>query len=498
MFSRFSQQRPQPGGNRGKPAGNRSPATGKRLQAPPQRPTDGATKEGPGNGAFVPASASVTRSADATKVDDDIGLSSRFTDLKVKLHQSLLDMINLSVIDKMSSDEFRKEVGKLIRELLAKESKPLNQREQTQLINDILDEVLGLGPLEPLLKDDSVTDILVNGYNQVFVERGGRLYSTPVRFKDNRHLLRIIDKIVSAIGRRVDESQPMVDARLADGSRVNAIVQPLAVDGPLLSIRKFAKVPIDMETLVGFGALPGIVAEVLHGVVRARKNILISGGTGSGKTTMLNAMSAAIDGRDRIITIEDAAELQLQQVHVARLETRPPNIEGKGEVSQRELVKNALRMRPDRIILGEVRGAEAFDMLQAMNTGHDGSMTTVHANTCRDALSRLEQMIGMTGMDLPAKTMRAQIASALDVVLQLERMSDGKRRCVSINEITGMEGEVVQMQEIFSYRREGMAADGTVLGKFVAHGIRPKFMRDFEVRGIDVSSRIFDPMAVLE
>ena len=503
MFSRFSQQRGQAGANRPQAGANRPQAGASRAPGAarakpgPQRPPARAAKADAGNGIIAPTVAASPANATA-KIDDDIGLSSRFTDLKVKMHQELLDMINLSVIDKMAKEEFRTEVGKLIRELLAKESKPLNQREQTQLINDILDEVLGLGPLEPLLKDETITDILVNGFESVFIERGGRLHPTPVRFKDDRHLLRIIDKIVSAVGRRVDESQPMVDARLADGSRVNAIIPPLAVDGPLLSIRKFAKSPVDMEKLIGFGALPRVVAEVLHGVVQARKNVLISGGTGSGKTTMLNAMSAAIDKQDRIITIEDAAELQLQQIHVARLETRPPNIEGKGEVSQRELVKNALRMRPDRIIVGEVRGGEAFDMLQAMNTGHDGSMTTVHANTCRDALSRLEQMIGMTGMELPAKTMRAQIASALDVVLQLSRMSDGKRRLTSINEITGMEGEVVQLQEIFSFKREGMGADGAVLGRFIAHGIRPKFMADFEILGIDVSPQIFDPSAVLE
>ena len=404
-------------------------------------------------------------------------------------------MINLSVIDKMSPEEFRTEVTKLIKELLLEESRPLNQREQTQLIDDIIDEVLGLGPIEPLLKDETITDILVNTADQVFVERGGQLHITQVRFKDNRHLLRIIDKIVSAVGRRVDESQPMVDARLADGSRVNAIVPPLAVDGPLLSIRKFAKVPINMAKLVEIGALPGPYAELLEGIVRARRNVLISGGTGSGKTTMLNAMSAYIDGKERILTIEDAAELQLQQIHVARLETRPPNIEGKGEVSQRELLKNALRMRPDRIIVGEVRAGEAFDMLQAMNTGHEGSMTTIHSNSCRDALTRLEQMIGMAGLDLPAKTTRAQIASAINVVIQLDRLSDGKRRLMSLNEITGMEGEVVQMQEIIGFRRTGIDEECRVCGQYVSSGIRPKFMQELDVRGITVPQSIFDPGA---
>jgi pilus assembly protein CpaF len=420
-------------------------------------------------------------------------LSPAHTELKMLMHQRLLDMINLSVIDKMPPEVFRKEIGEMVRELLLEENKPLNQGEQSQLVDDILDEVLGLGPLEPLLKDNTVTDILVNTAKQVFVERYGRLSLTPVHFKDERHLLRIIDKIVSAVGRRVDESQPMVDARLADGSRVNAIIPPLAVDGPLLSIRKFAKIPIDLQKLQDLGALPPEFAQLLIGIVRCRRNVLISGGTGSGKTTMLNAMSAFIDGRERIITIEDAAELQLQQVHVARMETRPANIEGKGEVNQRELVKNALRMRPDRIIVGEVRGSEAFDMLQAMNTGHEGSMTTVHANTGRDALARLEQMIGMTGMDLPARSMRAQIASAIHVVVQLERMSDGRRRLVSLNEITGMEGDVVTMQEIFRFKRISTDADGNIRGEFVATGIRPKFIDEFETRGIEVAPNIFEP-----
>jgi pilus assembly protein CpaF len=371
---------------------------------------------------------SVVGAAANEKAPEDGGtsrgdVSSRYTDLKMALHQRLLDMINLSVIDKMPGEQFRREIGEIVRELLLEQNKPLNLTERTQLVDDILDELLGLGPIEPLLKDPTITDILVNTHQQVFVERDGHLETTPVQFKDDRHLMRIIDKIVSAVGRRVDESQPMVDARLADGSRVNAVVPPLSVDGPLLSIRKFAKIPIDMDKLVAIDSLPPQFAELLRGIVRCRRNVLISGGTGSGKTTMLNAMSAYIDGRERIVTIEDAAELQLQQTHVARMETRPPNIEGKGEITQRELVKNALRMRPDRIIVGEVRAGEAFDMLQAMNTGHEGSMTTIHANSCRDALSRVEQMIGMAGFDLPVRSMRGQIASALHVVVQLERIS---------------------------------------------------------------------------
>ncbi len=421
------------------------------------------------------------------------GQSAQYTELKMTLHQRLLDMINLSVIDRMEPEEFRREIGEMVREILLEENRPLNLIERTQLVDDILDELLGLGPLEPLLKDNTITDILVNSYSNVFVERAGRLEHTPVQFKDDRHLLRIIDKIVAAVGRRVDESSPMVDARLNDGSRVNAIIPPLAVDGPLLSIRKFAKIPIDMEKLVQFGSLPPAFAELLQGIVECRRNVLISGGTGTGKTTMLNAMSAYIDGRERIVTIEDAAELQLQQIHVARLETRPPNIEGKGEITQRELVKNALRMRPDRIIVGEVRGGEAFDMLQAMNTGHEGSMTTIHANACRDALTRLEQMIGMSGFDLPARSMRGQISSALHVVIQIERMSDGRRRLISLNEITGMEGEVVTMHEIFKFQRHSTDPDGTIHGDFVATGIRPKFMHEFETRGIEISPDLFEP-----
>ncbi len=443
-------------------------------------------------------SAAVAQLSEVIDEETSARLTPAHTELKMHLHQRLLDMINLSVIDKMQPEVFRKEVGEIVRELLLEENKPLNLSEQARLVDDILDEVIGLGPIEPLLKDVSITDILVNGSNQVFVERAGKLHLTPVQFKDERHLLRIIDKIVSAVGRRVDESSPMVDARLPDGSRVNAIIPPLAVDGPLLSIRKFAKIPIDMQKLQEVGSLPGIIADVLKGVVKIRRNVLISGGTGSGKTTLLNAMSAYIDGRERIITIEDAAELQLQQVHVARMETRPPNVEGKGEVAQRELVKNALRMRPDRIIVGEVRGGEAFDMLQAMNTGHDGSMTTIHSNSCRDSLSRLEQMIGMASLDLPARTMRAQVASAIHVVVQLVRFSDGRRRLTSVSEITGMEGDVIQMQEIFKFQRRSTDEDGIIHGDYVATGIRPKFIEDFSTRGISIDEGIFAPNRPLE
>ena len=416
-----------------------------------------------------------------------------YIDLKLRLHQQMLENMNLSVIDKMPQEQIRREVGELVKELLAKEAVPLNSTERTQLVTDIFDEFLGLGPIEPLLKDPTVTDILVNTCAQVFVEREGHLEMTPVRFKDDRHLLRIINKIVTAIGRRIDESQPTVDARLADGSRVNAVIPPIAVDGPLLSIRKFAKLPYTMEKLVEIGTVTAEMSELLGAIVRGRLNVLISGGTGSGKTTMLNAMSRFIDNRERIITIEDAAELQLQQIHVARMETRPQNIEGKGEITQRDLVRNALRMRPDRIVVGEVRGGEAFDMLQAMTTGHDGSMTTIHANTPRDALSRLEQMIGMSGLDLPIRSMRAQIASAIHVVIQVERMSDGRRRLVSLQEITGMESDVITMQEIFRFRRLATDAQGRIRGEFRATGIRPKFFKELEVRGFNLSPAIFSP-----
>jgi pilus assembly protein CpaF len=422
----------------------------------------------------------------------------KHTELKVELHQRLLDLINLQALDQMSRQQIEAEVGDIVAEELAKQNHALNNAERKQLVGDVLDELLGLGPLEPLLKDPTITDILVNGHNCVFVERYGTLEASPVRFKDERHLVRIIQKIVSAVGRRIDESSPMVDARLADGSRVNAVVPPLALDGSLLSIRKFARVPIGMERLIEIGSVPSQVAEVLQAVVASRRNVLISGGTGSGKTTLLNAMSAFIDGRERIVTIEDSAELQLQQEHVVRLETRPPNIEGKGEVAQRDLVKNSLRMRPDRIILGEVRAGEAFDMLQAMNTGHDGSMTTVHANTTRDSLSRVEQMIGMSGIDISPRSARAQIASAIHVVIQVARLADGRRKVVSLSELTGMEGEVITMQEIFRFRQTGVAQEGTVQGRFEATGIRPRFLDQVMAHGVTLSADLFRPDAKFE
>lgn len=416
---------------------------------------------------------------------------------KVELHRRLIDLINLPALEQMTRPQIETEIGELVHEQMALQKHALNQDERKRLVADILDELLGLGPVEPLLQDPSITDILVNGHDVVFVERSGVLERVETRFKDERHLLRIIQKIVSAVGRRVDESSPFVDARLPDGSRVNAIVPPLAVDGSLLSIRKFAKTPISMAKLGEYGSVPAAIAEVLKGIVQARRNVLISGGTGSGKTTLLNAMSSFIDERERIVTIEDSAELQLQQTHVARLETRPPNIEGKGEIGQRELLKNALRMRPDRIIVGEVRAGEAFDMLQAMNTGHDGSMTTVHANTARDALSRLEQMIGMSGIIISPRSARAQIASALHVVVQIGRLSDGRRRLLSLSEIVGMEGEVLTMQEIFRFKMMGRDENNQVIGHFEATGIRPKMMDELSAHGISLSSDLFRPDRVI-
>ena len=432
--------------------------------------------------AATPASAA----PDTTRLD-------KYTELKVTMHQKLIDRINLAALETMSREQVGRDIGEIVSEMLKEINHALNLTERKQLVEDILDELLGLGPLEPLLKDPTISDIMINSASMVFVERRGKIEEVGTRFANDTHLLRIIGKIVSRVGRRVDESSPMVDARLADGSRINAIIPPLALDGPCMSIRKFSKTPIDMDKLVSYGSMPAECADVLRGVVASRRNVLISGGTGSGKTTMLNAMSASIEEHERVVTIEDSAELQLQQRHVVRLETRPPNIEGRGEVNQRDLVKNALRMRPDRIILGEIRSGEAFDMLQAMNTGHDGSMTTVHANTPRDALSRVEQMIGMSGIDISPKSARAQIASAIHVVLQLERLSDGTRRLTSIAEVTGMEGEIILMQEIFKFVREGLDENGKVLGEMRPMGVRPKFMEVLNARGIHLPASLFDP-----
>ena len=394
----------------------------------------------------------------------------------MRLHRRLIEEINLSALEKLPEDEIRRHVQRLVSQYVLVERLALNSEELSEFVSEILDEMTGLGPLEPLLKDPSISDILINGHECVYVERGGMLEPLAVRFKDEQHLLRIINKIVSAVGRRVDESHPLCDARLQDGSRVNVAVRPIGVDGPLVSIRKFSKKPLNLSKLVEVGALRPPMAEVLAAAVKARISTIISGGTGSGKTTMLNALSAFISEKERLITIEDAAELQLQQPHVGRMETRPPNIEGKGEIRQRDLVKNALRMRPDRIILGECRGEEAFDMLQAMNTGHEGSMATIHANTPRDAITRLEQMIGMAGLPMTVASIRGQIANAVQLIVQLTRQSDGKRKVTSIAEITGLEGDIIQMQEIYKYVRTGTAADGTVQGHFQATGVRPRFL----------------------
>ena len=414
-------------------------------------------------------------------------------DAKLRVHAKLIDELDLSALDKMDDETMRRRVRGIIGDILRKEEMALSSAEEASFADAVMDEMTGLGPIEPLLKDDSISDILINGCNQVYVERHGKLQLAPVRFADNDHLLRIVQRIVAAVGRRVDESQPLVDARLLDGSRVNAAVLPIAIDGPLVSIRKFSKSPLTMDKLVGFGAIPRPVADFILGAVKCRASTVISGGTGSGKTTLLNALSAAIDPDERLITIEDAAELQLQQPHVARMETRPPNIEGKGEIRQRELVKNALRMRPDRVILGEVRSEEAFDMLQAMNTGHEGSMATIHANNPRDALTRLEQMVMMGGLKISEEAIRGQIASAVNFIVQATRMSDGSRKVVSIAEITGMEGSVVQLQEIFRFERTGTAENGKVIGYFAPTGIRPKFLDEMERRGVHMPAGLFDP-----
>lgn len=414
-------------------------------------------------------------------------------DERVKLHQRIINEFNLALLDKVAPEELNRQIGSYISQYVTSENLALNQRELESFTKEVIDEMTGLGPLEPLLKDATVADILINTHESVYVERFGQLETTPIRFKDEAHLLRVINKIVSGVGRRIDESSPMVDARLPDGSRVNVAVRPVAVDGPLVSIRKFSKQPYSMTRLVEAGSLKQPMADLLRFAVIGKLSIIVSGGTGSGKTTMLNALSSFISAKDRLLTIEDAAELQLQQPHVLRLETRPPNAEGTGEIRQRELLKNALRMRPDRIIVGECRGEEAFDMLQAMNTGHEGSMTTVHANTPRDALSRLEQMVGMSSIPMSPASIRNQIGAAINVVIQLQRLSDGKRRVTSISEITGMESEVIQMQEIFRFVRESVDPEGNIIGHHEATGIRPKFLSNLQSLGIDLPGSHFEP-----
>jgi pilus assembly protein CpaF len=417
---------------------------------------------------------------------------------KTHIHRELLKRMNLEMMDQLSSDQVRQEIGELALTVMDEENVHLNSREREEVIAQIQNEVLGHGPIEPLIADPTVTDILVNTWEQVFVERSGKLVITDIQFQNESHLRRIIDKIATSVGRRIDESSTMVDARLPDGSRVNAVIPPTAVDGSILSIRKFSADPLKMSDLVNNKALTPPMAEFLSACLQAKINVLVSGGTGSGKTTLLNAMSAFIPKNERIVTIEDSAELQLQQPHVVRLETRPPNLEGSGEITQRDLVRNALRMRPDRIIVGEVRGAEAMDMLQAMNTGHDGSMTTIHANTPRDALTRLEQMVGMSSGSIPALVARQQIAAALDLLVDAERMMDGRRVVTSIQEITGMEEHVVEIQEIFSFQKETVDEEGRVKGVFRPSGIRPRLMQRIREHGISLSDDIFDPNRIFE
>ncbi len=425
------------------------------------------------------------------KKEKDQKKEDAFNELKAKIHFRLLNLLDLARLAEASENVLQEDLRRGVEIILAEENLALPGTEKDRLCKGIQDELLGYGPLEPLLQDPRVGDILVNAYNRVYVERRGKLVRSSVRFKDNAHLLKIIEKIASGVGRRIDESCPMVDARLPDGSRVNAIIPPLALDGPSLSIRKFAKDPIKVQDLINFGSITPEIAQVLEAMVKARLNVLISGGTGTGKTTFLNVLSSFIPYDERIITIEDSAELQLQQEHVVRLETRPPNLEGMGEVTQRDLVRNALRMRPERIILGEVRGGEALDMLQAMNTGHDGSLATIHANSSRDALTRLETMVSMAGLNIPDKAIRHQICSAIDVVLQLARLSDGSRRMIHLHEIIGMEGDMITMQEIFLYELLGLTEDRRVRGRFITTGIRPKFMKRLEAMGIQLPAHLF-------
>jgi pilus assembly protein CpaF len=434
-----------------------------------------------------------------TKKPDHLLFTNEYHELKTRIHGRLVESMDLTLLDSVEESKLRQEIKKLVERMLAEgNGVPLNFNEREMLVREIQDEVLGLGPLEPFMQDPSVSDILVNTYHQIYVEKFGKLELTEVRFKDDGHLRRIIEKIVSAVGRRIDESCPMVDARLADGSRVNAIIPPLAIDGPILSIRRFAKDPLELDDLLTLKTLTPQIGELLKEIVRARLNILISGGTGSGKTTLLNVLSRFIPDTERIVTIEDSAELQLKQEHVVRLETRPSNIEGKGEVTQRDLVRNSLRMRPDRIIVGEVRGAEVLDMLQAMNTGHDGSLSTIHANSPRDALMRLETLVAMSGLQFPSGSVRRYISSALNVIIQVARLSDGSRKIISFQELTGMEGDIITLQEIFSFEQTGIDPKGTVWGRFRATGIRPRFVENFKAHGIPVPMDLFNPDKVFE
>ncbi|PCD77831.1 CpaF family protein [Pseudothioclava arenosa] len=481
MFSRYK-----------KPAPTKVPAGAAPLQAVPQatpKPAPEARAMAAAQRKPSPQAAAMAMAADKERKRKE-----KMSEMKVELHKRLLENLNLAALETAREADLRHEISAITAEALNDMAVALTQSDRQTLNNELYDEVMGLGPLEPLLKDDSVNDILVNGPQQIFVERSGKLELTDITFKDERHLLRIIDKIVSAVGRRVDESTPYVDARLKDGSRFNAMVPPIAVDGSLVSIRKFKKDKLGIDDLVRFGAFTEEMAAYLQAAVSTRLNVIVSGGTGSGKTTTLNALSSFIDNSERILTIEDTAELQLQQVHVGRMESRPPNVEGKGEVSQRDCLRNALRMRPDRIIVGETRGEEVIDMLQAMNTGHDGSMTTIHANSARDGISRLENMVAMAGIEMPIKAVRSQIASAVNLIVQASRLQDGSRRMVSITEITGMEGDVISMQEIFRYERLGLAPDGKIIGRFTATGVRSHYSDRFRQWGYDLPASIYEPV----
>ncbi len=442
----------------------------------------------------MPTAAPPRPAAEVAAMDKEKKRKDRLAELKVELHKRLLESLNLAALEHASEVSLKSEISAIVTEALEEMSVALNKDDRATLNQELYDEVMGLGPLEPLLKDDTVNDILVNGPHRIFIERNGKLTLTDITFKDERHLLRIIDKIVSAVGRRVDESNPYVDARLADGSRFNAMVPPVAVDGSLVSIRKFKKEKLGIQDLVKFGAFTEEIAAYLQAAVSCRLNIIVSGGTGSGKTTTLNALSSFIDNTERVLTIEDTAELQLQQVHVGRMESRPANVEGKGAVTQRDCLRNALRMRPDRIIVGETRGEEVIDMLQAMNTGHDGSMTTIHANSARDGISRLENMVAMAGIEMPLKAVRAQIASAVNLIVQASRLQDGSRRMVSVTEITGMEGEVISMQEIFRYERLGVEPSGKIIGRFNATGVRSHYSDRFRQWGYDLPASIYEPI----
>ncbi|SIN80051.1 CpaF family protein [Vannielia litorea] len=484
MFSRYKKQATPEG-----PAAN-APAAAPAAQAAPAV----APKTKLQRAAMAPQKSAKVAAA-ATPEDKEKKRKERLSEIKVELHKALLDNLNLAALETATESDLKAEIVAISSETLEQMGVVLNKEERVTLHQDLYDEVTGLGPLEPLLKDDDVNDILVNGPKQIFVERAGKLSLSDITFKDEKHLLRIIDKIVSAVGRRVDESNPYVDARLSDGSRFNAMVPPIAVDGSLVSIRKFKKEKLAIDDLVKFGAFTEEMAAYLQAAVACRLNVIVSGGTGSGKTTTLNALSSFIDNSERILTIEDTAELQLQQTHVGRMESRPANVEGKGAVTQRDCLRNALRMRPDRIIVGETRGEEVIDMLQAMNTGHDGSMTTIHANSARDGVSRLENMIAMAGIEMPLKAVRSQISSAVNLIVQASRLQDGSRRMVSITEITGMEGEVISMQEIFRYERLGLASDGKIIGRFNATGVRSAYSDRFKAWGYDLPASIFEPIA---